>query len=628
MNAKSSNVCVLAYCVPVMNRLDDLQQTLAHNLAAVRPFAGRAQVVVTSFDSSLECSNWVQATFREDLESGILEFTAAEPLPYWHFCWAKNAFRNCLRTQYYSSLDGDNLLSGDEVGLTLQLLESTPRDVLIHHFSGNWGDGTSGRITLPVPIFNKLGYPTELLPRQADDLALILETLCRYQNIRFLTRRGVDIFQISDWLSQFKRINALSINRVEVDLGSQPQPLNPRGDGYTFNDRGLFWLQKLNSNYIAWKLSATDRGRELFSTALQDAQRRFARSPQCPAYLFQLFAGEDLARLKKTPQITLYSVNRNHHDFLPAWFDHYRHLGIERFVLVDDGSDPPLQDRFSQSDTYIVSPRYGSFRVAKAFWLQALMASFQVPGSWVFTADTDEFIDLEPTISPFPPRRGVPPQPSGAGAMVGTNLSHADRLIAHCKERGRRFYSGILVDMMPNPDADSIDARNYTRVLDHFYYRPLTPSSDYQHFRAVRWAWGEYWTIAYCLDVRYHFFGTYDCLRKVPLFQYHPKIDVHQGLHSLLVEGRNLSWRELLDPTAGLLPIRHFKMAIVLGQATKPGHSGLLERADQYFERTQQNLRQIHAIDKDFIRRAWQATPFKRRYTGAEGFPFYSPSVL
>lgn len=45
------------------------------------------------------------------------------------------------------------------------------------------------------------------------------------------------------------------------------------------------------------------------------------------------------AEIANDEPITLVSVVRNELYFLPACFQHYRDLGVERFAVVDDQSD-------------------------------------------------------------------------------------------------------------------------------------------------------------------------------------------------------------------------------------------------------------------------------------------------
>lgn len=593
----------IAYCVPVMNRLADLQATLGRNLDVLRGFAGRARLIVGCFDATPACEAWVRDRFAHDLDSGLLQFVAFDPLPHWHFCWAKNAFREVISTDYYSSLDGDNFLTAGEVERTLEIIGDASGEVLIHHFSGNWGDGTSGRITLPVRVYREIPYDNELMPRQADEVSLILRVLLTYPEIRFLCRRGVDIFRLAAWCREFQALNELNVVREEVDLGPLALPANPRGEGYTHRDEKLFSYQQLNASYSGWKLSPTARGRRVFAHRLETAQRNFTRLGACVDELHALFAGAALDRLASSEAVTLYGVNRNNHVLLQPWIDHYRALGVERFILVDDGSDPPMADYLAGDDIHVVTPRFGSFRMSKVFWLKALMSAFQAPGSWVLTADSDEFLDV--------------PVRDDAGMSAASRLSALTRDLG---KRGRTHAAGLLLDMMPAPGAGLVSEANCLRTMDWFYYRPVDRDGGYRDLTPIQWGFGAFWPLSFAVDIRFRLYGTIDCLRKIPLFRFDPEYDLNQGFHALLHRGRTLTWDELLLPDKGLLPVRHYKMAKVFAQSG--GRGKPFQRTGQYFDRTQRNLERIAGTDFDYVWRSWHLTPFKREYTDVHAFPF------
>lgn len=61
-------------------------------------------------------------------------------------------------------------------------------------------------------------------------------------------------------------------------------------------------------------------------------------------------------------KITLYSIMRNERFFLDAFFDHYRRLGVEQFLMLDDGSTDGSVEFFrSQPDCVLFSSelKYG-----------------------------------------------------------------------------------------------------------------------------------------------------------------------------------------------------------------------------------------------------------------------------
>jgi hypothetical protein len=595
----------IAYCAPVMNRLSDLQNTLAHNLAVLKQFEGRVQLIVACFDAETACKDWVQKNFPDEIKTGLLRFQSFDPLPYWHFSWAKNAFCDLVDARYYSSLDGDNFLSEDDIEKTLTLINDSNREYIIHHFSGTWGDGTSGRITIPGHLYRKAPYIKELMPRQFDEIGVILRLLTEFPSLVFVSRPGVNIFDSSRWCREYLELNDIEVNHKEVDLGAIGNPLNPRDKNYIEKDEKIFFFHKLNASYTFWKLSAQEPARQKFFSLLESAQREYAQTRSCIENFDMLFSGAALRSLNKTSEVTLYAVNRNNYSFLGPWINHYRNLGVKRFILVDDDSEKPLEEVLEGKDIHVVRPHFGVFRSSKVFWLKALMTAFQKPGTWALTVDVDEFLDLEDA-----------PEESNL-----KNSSPLARYLSMADSYGWNQATGILLDMMPSLDAMEITKENFLESMGWHYFRPVNMSFGYQDLRPVQWAFGDFWPISFTFDIRYRLYGTIDCLRKVPLVRFYPELDLNQGFHTIVQNGRALTWQELLIPEQGLLPIRHYKMTKVFSRMCADGEP--FERAEQYFERTQKNLERIAESDSDYILRSWRATPFKRRYTGPSDFPFY-----
>lgn len=595
----------IAYCIPVMNRQSDLELTLAKNLDVVSCFPGKVRVVVACFDVDPQCREWLYAQFSEEIATGLLEVLTPEPLSFWHFSRAKNVFRDAVAARYYSSLDGDNYLSIEEVERTLELVADPSAPVLIHHFTGRWGDGTSGRITLPTEMFQAYGYIEEILPRQFDEIGVILQVLIGEENIRFVTRPGGNVFEKSGWAGEFLRRNGLRVQHEEADLGPVLEPENARGSNYVRSDGKLRFFQELNSAYTCCRMSLDDAARNFFHDRLQMSQREFARSSEVLDCLVELFAGDGLDALSNSDVPTLYAVNRNNQQFLGPWLRHYRKLGVKRFVVVDDGSCPPLEQEMPGNDVYVVRPRFGSFKTSKVFWLKVLMHAFQKPGSWVLTADIDEFIDVP--------------------GVVESGLSSLEQIIARADKNGWGHIPGLLLDMMPAPGVDLVSPGEFETQMEWYQFRPPCEDYGYADQPGVKWAFGKYWPISYAIDIRFRLYGTLDNLRKIPLFRFDPALDLNQGFHGLSRYGSNIDMETLLAPGRPLLPVRHYKMVKVF--ADTRSENGVFERVDQYFDRTRQNLARIENADRVYIARVWRTNPFVRRYLGADTCPFvHGPS--
>lgn len=381
----------VSFCVPIMNRFEDLKSTLPHNLSLIKRFNGEVELVVHCFDIDDIVEKWVIENFSGELKSGLLRFKKIKKLKHWHFCWAKNSFSNEDLGDYYSSLDGDNFLDITEVEKILELVNSNSK-LLIHHFSGSWGDGTSGRITLPSSIYKKLGYDNKLFPRQFDEISLMMAALNAYRDIFFVSCKGVYIEDKSNFFKEFILKNSISINRIEVDFEQKVAPLQPRGQGYVEKDEKLTHYQEMNGLYSMAKFSSRPEIQKFFENKLKQKQDDYFNSGKLLIPLDLLFECD--GELGSSDVLTLYSVIKDDHVFLKSWYEHYTLLGVKRFIIVDDGSAPSLKDTLNYENVFIFTPIVGDFKYFKIYWLRYLIKLFQNVGSWAITVDSDEFIDL------------------------------------------------------------------------------------------------------------------------------------------------------------------------------------------------------------------------------------------
>lgn len=111
--------------------------------------------------------------------------------------------------------------------------------------------------------------------------------------------------------------------------------------------------------------------------------------------------------VRKSP-LNLVSIIKNEYFFLKAWIQHYRKLGVEQFILIDDGSeDGSLEYLCKQPDCIVLQTpfNYGqeiyqrsrrkpwavnSIRAGIKF--KSLLPRKYSRGSWCIYADPDEFL--------------------------------------------------------------------------------------------------------------------------------------------------------------------------------------------------------------------------------------------
>lgn len=114
----------------------------------------------------------------------------------------------------------------------------------------------------------------------------------------------------------------------------------------------------------------------------------------------------------RSGRVTLYSVMRNERFFLEAFFDHYRRLGVEQFLILDDGSsDGSIEYLGGQPDCAVLaSPlRYGeeievrmpdgrALRERAGVLFKRAIPERYCRGEYALYADADEFLLLPPGI--------------------------------------------------------------------------------------------------------------------------------------------------------------------------------------------------------------------------------------
>ena len=192
-------------------------------------------------------------------------------------------------------------------------------------------------------------------------------------------------------------------------------------------------------------------------------------------------------------KLTLFSIFKNELFFCQAFFDHYRRLGVEQFLILDDGSaDGTKQFLEAQDDCVVLSSRLAfedpveyfsgvgvKYQTRAANFLKAGIPQFFLKGRYSLYADADEFLILPPDVA---------------------NLSD---LVAELQVSGVRAVASSLIDFYPEfiretsgmaPDSSSdlfqmcpyFDCRQLLRVSIFGKPVPVAPSK----FRDVAWQHG------------------------------------------------------------------------------------------------------------------------------------------
>ena len=151
--------------------------------------------------------------------------------------------------------------------------------------------------------------------------------------------------------------------------------------------------------------------------------------------------------------VSLFSIVHDEMYFLPEFLRHYREIGVERFVFVDDAStDGTRAFLADQPDCMILASDLRYFDIIdgrRAFnaWRQEMLDRFS-RDRWAVVADADEFLALPPDLS------------------LGDVATRLERL-------GGESVWGVMVDMYPETIADLDDPGPFSLARGwHFDARP------------------------------------------------------------------------------------------------------------------------------------------------------------
>jgi hypothetical protein len=167
----------------------------------------------------------------------------------------------------------------------------------------------------------------------------------------------------------------------------------------------------------------------------------------------------------ETDGLALFAMVRDEDYLLPFFFDHYRKLGIERFVIYDDRSTGFTADFLrAQPDCAILTSSHhyaevmGSDRFGRPQRfheaLKEKVPERLFPDQWVLSVDADEFLVM----------------PSRFGDL------HA--FIEHLDSIGQPYATAPMVDFY----GETLSARNYDPSVDPFTANPYFDVGSYYYW--------------------------------------------------------------------------------------------------------------------------------------------------
>lgn len=561
----------LSFCIPILNRLSDLKKTLKKNLEDNIDHANIIEFIVICFDNDNKCEDWIKTNFQEELRTNYLRFYKAHNLEEWHFGKAKNQFKKLMQGKIYASLDGDNF-TGKNAGIEIiNIFRENNYRCLLHQFRGEWGDGTCGRVALSKQDYIDIGYDESFLPRQWDDLDIILTTLSQKNDLTYISYKNNAIHKKSKSFRDFILENNISINSIELNnsnLMQQNSAVNNKNSNYLNEDIKLKHFQYFNSYSSFFKNSTIEELQTKYISVLNFTQHLMIKNIEAHSLKNLFLNSLNKNKPLTTPNsIVLVSCIRNEPN-LHKWIEYYESLGVTHFFIVDDGSSPAIKDLVHSDKVWIWSPKAGKFRYSKAYWLELLIRAY-ANNNWILTVDSDEYIELPKKMD---------------------NKSHNHNLTSLIKEAEKqniKYFPGLLIDLVPGPKYTAhIQQKKELpqEAFDHYYFTESDACENYKSNKSVIWSYGSNPNFGFRVDLRYWLNKTFDSLRKFPLFKMNESLHLNQGFHDLIYNNKGISADNLNKDY--LILVKHYKFYNLQKDIKNPN----LRPLNAYYHTTQKNI--------------------------------------
>ena len=165
----------LSFCITCKNRSHQIKRTLVSNIKNNIKDKKYIEFVVVDFGSTDGLQSWIIDNFRQELDCNYLVYLYTEESNFWHMSVAKNTAHLLSSGKICVNLDCDNFTGKRGGNFILKKFNSCQKSMILHQFSGFWGDGTCGRISLLKKHFLKLGgYDESFEPMGYQDIDLLV----------------------------------------------------------------------------------------------------------------------------------------------------------------------------------------------------------------------------------------------------------------------------------------------------------------------------------------------------------------------------------------------------------------------------------------------------------------------
>lgn len=192
----------LSFCITCKNRIHQIKETLPQNLADNVMHKSIVEFVLVDFGSTDGLREWVLSTFVNELNEGYLSYYYTDELPNWHASVAKNTAHLLASNNFLVNLDCDNYTGKFGGKFVIKNFMKYGVNTVYHQFSGDFGDGTFGRIGIEKhhfihmggydESFGPMGFQDVDLIRRAGDIGLGYRNLYNAQYSRAIVNSKVE----------------------------------------------------------------------------------------------------------------------------------------------------------------------------------------------------------------------------------------------------------------------------------------------------------------------------------------------------------------------------------------------------------------------------------------------------
>ncbi len=213
----------MSVCMHAMNRTWQVKQTLRHNVMA----CANHELILVDFGSTDGLDEWVRAEFAEDIKAKRLVYFRTPTPTRFHASKSKNLAHHLGSGDILLNCDGDNFVTEGDLDRIAEVFEKEPESI-VQNFTGDFLDGTYGRLALTRKNFDRLGgYDEGLLPIAAQDYDLLLRGLqigLRAVRISIVERVPV-LNTLSDKVPEGSSLDWVAIDKINREYSFNRQKI-------------------------------------------------------------------------------------------------------------------------------------------------------------------------------------------------------------------------------------------------------------------------------------------------------------------------------------------------------------------------------------------------------------------